>query len=28
VYPFAQIEDEWLPNPQRIIEGLNKVLEF
>ncbi|MDQ1912483.1 alpha-ketoacid dehydrogenase subunit beta [Paenibacillus sp. GD4] len=28
VYPFAQIEDQWLPNPARIIAGLNKVLDF
>lgn len=28
VYPFAQIEDQWLPTPARIIEGVNKVLEF
>lgn len=28
IYPFAQIEDQWLPTPARIIEGVNKVLEF
>lgn len=28
IYPFAQIEDQWLPNPARIIAGLNKVLDF
>ncbi|ALS23140.1 MULTISPECIES: alpha-ketoacid dehydrogenase subunit beta [Paenibacillus] len=28
VYPFAQIEDQWLPNPARIVAGLNKVLDF
>ncbi|GIP32319.1 alpha-ketoacid dehydrogenase subunit beta [Paenibacillus sp. J2TS4] len=28
VYPFAQIEDQWLPNPARIIAGLKEVLEF
>jgi pyruvate dehydrogenase E1 component beta subunit len=28
VYPFGQIEDEWLPNTARIIMGLNKVLDF
>ncbi|RCX23546.1 pyruvate dehydrogenase E1 component beta subunit [Fontibacillus phaseoli] len=28
VYPFAQIEDQWLPTPARIIDGVNKVLEF
>ncbi|QHZ52855.1 alpha-ketoacid dehydrogenase subunit beta [Paenibacillus larvae] len=28
VYPFAQIEDIWLPTPARIVDGLNKVLDF
>lgn len=28
VYPFAQIEDTWLPTPTRIIDAVNKVLEF
>jgi pyruvate dehydrogenase E1 component beta subunit len=28
VYPFGQIEDEWLPNVARIIAGLNQVLDF
>ncbi|GIM47249.1 2-oxoisovalerate dehydrogenase subunit beta [Collibacillus ludicampi] len=28
VYPFAQVEDEWLPDPARVIEGINKVLDF
>ncbi|XEC92560.1 alpha-ketoacid dehydrogenase subunit beta [Paenibacillus tarimensis] len=28
VYPFAQIEDAWLPSPARIIAALNKVLDF
>lgn len=28
VFPFAQIEDQWLPNPARIIAGVNKVLNF
>lgn len=28
VYPFGQIEDQWLPNPERIVEGLNQVLDF
>ncbi len=28
VYPFAQIEDEWLPNPSKIIRGLNEVLHY
>lgn len=28
VYPFAQIEDSWLPNPARIIAGVKKVMEF
>jgi len=28
VYPFAMIEDTWLPNPSRIVEALNRVLDF
>ncbi|MEK3735381.1 MULTISPECIES: alpha-ketoacid dehydrogenase subunit beta [Paenibacillus] len=28
VYPFAQIEDAWLPTPARIVEAVNKVLNF
>ncbi|MFD1175691.1 alpha-ketoacid dehydrogenase subunit beta [Paenibacillus puldeungensis] len=28
IYPFAQIEDQWLPSPAKVIEGVNKVLEF
>jgi len=28
VYPFAQIEDTWLPTPARIIDAVNKVLNF
>lgn len=28
VYPFAQIEDQWLPTPARIIEAVNKVINF
>lgn len=28
VYPFAQIEDQWLPTPARIIAAVNKVLNF
>jgi pyruvate dehydrogenase E1 component beta subunit len=28
VYPFAQIEDAWLPNPAKVIAGINKVLDF
>ncbi|MFC7680056.1 alpha-ketoacid dehydrogenase subunit beta [Paenibacillus sp. GCM10028914] len=28
VYAFAQIEDAWLPTPARIIEAVNKVMEF
>ncbi|TVY11977.1 alpha-ketoacid dehydrogenase subunit beta [Paenibacillus cremeus] len=28
VYPFAQVEDQWLPNPARIVAGLNQVLDF
>ncbi|GGH22634.1 alpha-ketoacid dehydrogenase subunit beta [Paenibacillus segetis] len=28
VYPFAQIEDQWLPSPARVIAAVNKVLNF
>jgi pyruvate dehydrogenase E1 component beta subunit len=28
VLAFSLIEDEWLPNPARIMEALNKVLDF
>ncbi|CDN43101.1 MULTISPECIES: alpha-ketoacid dehydrogenase subunit beta [Paenibacillus] len=28
VYPYAQIEDQWLPTPARIIAGVKKVLDF
>jgi pyruvate dehydrogenase E1 component beta subunit len=28
VYPFAQIEDAWLPNPARIVKTVKQVLEF
>lgn len=28
VYPFAQIEDQWLPTPARIIAAVNNVLNF
>lgn len=28
VYPFAQIEDQWLPTPARIVTAVNKVLNF
>jgi len=28
VYPFAQIEDIWLPTPARIVSAVRKVLEF
>lgn len=28
IYAFGQIEDEWLPTPARIIEGINQVLNF
>jgi len=28
VYPFAQIEDIWLPTPARIVAAVRKVLEF
>lgn len=27
-YPFAQIEDEWLPDPNRVITAINEVLDF
>jgi pyruvate dehydrogenase E1 component beta subunit len=28
VVAFGQIEDEWLPNPERVIQGIRKTLEF
>ncbi|THF74569.1 alpha-ketoacid dehydrogenase subunit beta [Cohnella fermenti] len=28
VYPFAQIEDTWLPTPARIVKAAKQVLEF
>jgi pyruvate dehydrogenase E1 component beta subunit len=28
VYPFAVIEDEWIPNATKIVEALNKVIDF
>ncbi|MEF3303660.1 alpha-ketoacid dehydrogenase subunit beta [Paenibacillus sp. GYB003] len=28
VYAFGQIEDEWLPTPARVIDGINQVLNF
>ncbi|MGZ9584183.1 alpha-ketoacid dehydrogenase subunit beta [Paenibacillus marinisediminis] len=28
VYPYAQIEDQWLPTPARIVTAVNKVLNF
>ncbi|WP_047151347.1 alpha-ketoacid dehydrogenase subunit beta [Aneurinibacillus tyrosinisolvens] len=28
VFPFAMAEDIWLPDPARVIDGLNKVLDF
>lgn len=28
VYAFAQIEDEWLPNPAKIVAAINEVLDF
>jgi pyruvate dehydrogenase E1 component beta subunit len=28
VYPFAQIEDAWLPSTARIIKTVNQVLQF
>lgn len=27
-YPFSQIEDEWLPDPARVVKALNQVLDF
>lgn len=27
-YPFAQIEDSWLPTPARVVAAVQKVLEF
>lgn len=28
VYPFAQVEDAWLPTPARIVKTANQVLQF
>jgi pyruvate dehydrogenase E1 component beta subunit len=28
VYPFGAIEDEWLPDANRILNGINRVLDF
>ncbi|MNI81336.1 Pyruvate dehydrogenase E1 component subunit beta [compost metagenome] len=28
IYPFAQIEDSWIPTPARVIAAVKKVLEF
>ncbi|MDB4867776.1 MAG: alpha-ketoacid dehydrogenase subunit beta [Cohnella sp.] len=28
VYPYAQIEDAWLPTPARIVKTVNQVLQF
>jgi pyruvate dehydrogenase E1 component beta subunit len=28
VYAFGQIEDEWMPTPARVIDGINQVLNF
>ncbi len=28
VYAFGLIEDEWLPNPARVVKALNEVLDF
>jgi len=28
VFPFASIENEWLPNPARVIKGMEQVLDF
>lgn len=27
-FTFPSVEDLWVPNPQRVIEGINKVLDF
>ncbi|WP_018131551.1 alpha-ketoacid dehydrogenase subunit beta [Effusibacillus pohliae] len=27
-YAFAQIEDEWLPDPARVLKAINQVLDF
>ncbi|MBO8173236.1 MAG: alpha-ketoacid dehydrogenase subunit beta [Bacillaceae bacterium] len=28
VYPFAAIEDQWLPDVKRVLEGMNNVIDF
>ncbi|QQE79612.1 alpha-ketoacid dehydrogenase subunit beta [Alicyclobacillus sp. SO9] len=28
VYPFGQIEDEWLPSPKQVVSGLEKVMSL
>lgn len=28
IYPFAQIEDSWIPTPARVVAAVKKVLEF
>ncbi|MNN78397.1 Pyruvate dehydrogenase E1 component subunit beta [compost metagenome] len=28
IYPFAQIEDTWIPTPARVIAAVKKVMEF
>jgi pyruvate dehydrogenase E1 component beta subunit len=28
VYPFGLIEDEWLPDPKRVVQAINRVLDF
>jgi pyruvate dehydrogenase E1 component beta subunit len=28
VYPFAQIEDEWIPGPKQVLAGMDKVLSL
>ncbi|MEX2104655.1 MAG: alpha-ketoacid dehydrogenase subunit beta [Bacilli bacterium] len=28
VFPFASVEDTWLPDVQRVVDGLNQVLDF
>lgn len=28
VYAFGAIEDEWLPDPNRVLKGINQVLDF
>ncbi|GAX90462.1 alpha-ketoacid dehydrogenase subunit beta [Effusibacillus lacus] len=27
-YPFAQVEDEWLPDPARVLKAITEVLDF